>query len=379
MSLHFVNTVFENASPANWQIEDGTTAHVELIYDHERDAPNRAAGHWHLRLEGEPGTHATVILKNFDNIWNGKHGSPISKCDGCYASETGTEWTRIPARRTDKNQLEIPVRLETDTLYIARIEPYRIGDLDRLLDEIRDNPLVRISEIGRTVEDRPLELVRVGNHDAPNRVFLRARAHPWETGGNWCVQGLIRGLLLDEDKTKRCLERYAIYVLPMACKDGVARGYTRFNVRGMDLNRKWHAPADPALAPENHALEQWLEGMLENNKPIQLAIDLHNDQGGHLHVSRPKKEPDRYLADMDRFANLLEKHTWFTEGRTNPTHHNPGSFGGEMFDRYGISGCVYELNCNWIAGLKKPPFGKDWELLGEQLREVFFNYFGARA
>ena len=33
------------------------------------------------------------------------------------------------------------------------------------------------------------------------------------------------------------------------------------------------------------------------------------------------------------------------------------------------------LNYEWIAGLKKQPFGKDWELLGKELRDVFFNYF----
>ena len=36
----------------------------------------------------------------------------------------------------------------------------------------------------------PLEIVRVGRPEAPYRVFLRARAHAWEPGGNWVVEGL---------------------------------------------------------------------------------------------------------------------------------------------------------------------------------------------
>ena len=34
--------------------------------------------------------------------------------------------------------------------------------------------------------------------DSPHHVLLRARAHPWEPGGNWVVQGLIRRLGTDE-------------------------------------------------------------------------------------------------------------------------------------------------------------------------------------
>ena len=45
----------------------------------------------------------------------------------------------------------------------------------------------------------------------------------------------------------------------MANKDGVALGRTRFNLQGKDLNRDWDKPADPRLAPENYALEKWLE------------------------------------------------------------------------------------------------------------------------
>ncbi len=36
---------------------------------------------------------------------------------------------------------------------------------------------------------------------------------------------------------------------------------------------------------------------------------------------------------------------------------------------------TFQFNANWIAGLNKAPFGKDWMLLGEQLCEVFYIYF----
>jgi hypothetical protein len=50
-------------------------------------------------------------------------------------------------------------------------------------------------------------------------------------------------------------------------------------------------------------------------------------------------------------------------------------YGEGLLERYGIDACILELNCDWIAGLNKVPFGKDWEWLGHQMREVFFAYF----
>ena len=200
-------------------------------------------------------------------------------------------------------------------LYVARMEPYRLSDLDRLLESIRSHPLVRITTIGKTAEGRDLEIVRIGNPAAPYRVFVRARAHPWEAGSNWVAEGLIQRLLKDDAEAKRFLRLYSVNVLPMANKDGVARGRTRFNLRGKDLNRNWDKPADPELAPENAALERWLEGEIAAGRRPHLALELHNDGNGRLHVSRPPvPQLERHLARMAIFEELLRSKTWFTEG-----------------------------------------------------------------
>jgi predicted deacylase len=165
----------------------------------------------------------------------------------------------------------------------------------------------------------------------------------------------------------------------MANKDGVARGGHRFNLMGVDLNRKWDCPADPELAPENTALEAWLETMVGAGRRPDLAIDLHNDGGGQLHVSRPETDAATYLADMGRLEHALREHTWFTEGSTGANFRNPGSFGEGLFERYGITACILELNCNWSAGLSKPPLGQDWRLLGNQMHDAFQAYFSGRS
>ena len=161
--------------------------------------------------------------------------------------------------------------------------------------------------------------------------------------------------------------------MPMANKDGVALGRTRFNALGVDLNRKWDKEPDSLLAPEKYAFEKWLKKMIAAGNKPKLAIDLHNDNNGNLHVNLPTAANKPYSERMDKLENLLRTHTWFREGKSHVT--NPGSLGEGLAARYGIDACVYEFNYDWIEGLQKDPTAQDWKQLGVNLREVFYKYF----
>ena len=202
----------------------------------------------------------------------------VSVKTNCLISKDDIHWSAIPTELISNNHLKIQLHMESGKLFLASVEPYRISDLEKFKAEIKTSPLVEISTIGKTVEGRPLEIIRVGKVDAPYRIFLRARAHSWEPGGNWVLQGLIRSLLLKD--AAPCLNKYCLYIMPMANKDGVARGRSRFNSLGKDLNRNWDQPADSNYAPENYALETWLQDMIRKGKKPDLAIDLHNDGDG---------------------------------------------------------------------------------------------------
>ncbi len=376
--LVFINTTFENASPLFWEINESGEVEISLMYDHERSSPNRAAGHWHFRVEAPQGSKLTLILGNLENIYNGRKGSPAKEETMSFVSLDGRTWQPAEMELLEGNRLKLELTMEADAVYVARLEPYRLSDLERFLEEIRRHPQVEITEIGRTVEGRPLEIIRIGNQDAPNRLLLRGRAHAWEPGGNWVIEGLVRRLLADDPQSKVYLERYCVCVMPMANKDGVARGWTRFNVQGKDLNRNWDVKPDPILCPENHALETWIEKQIAEGHRPDFMIDWHNDDGGQVHVSRPNIDLEAYLARMERFETLLREHSWFTEGSTGGKFRTPGSIGEGLLERYGVHACVHELNANRIAGLDDYPSAKNWKLYGEQLCEVFYQLFASR-
>ena len=376
--LEFIDTGIENGSPLWHEVATDGSIQIHLLYDHERNSPNRAAGHFHFLIHAKPGTKLTLEFRNLDNVWNSRPGSIARELKAVAISEDGRAWKPVALESLPENRVKLTVEMPGPKLYVARIEPYRLSDLDRLLASIRNHPRVGITPIGETAEGRQLEIIRIGDPQASQSVLLRARAHPWESGGNWVVEGLIGRLLKDDAEAQAFLKRYCVYILPMANKDGVVRGMTRFNIHGKDLNRNWDKPADPLLAPENHALEKWLDGMIQAGRRPSLAIDLHNDGGGLLHLSRPAV-PDlaQRIERMAKLETLLRKHTWFTEGSTKPTFQNPGSMGEGWVMRFGIDAAIQELNCNWIAGLKDYPSAKHWQTFGAKLADVFVEYFEA--
>ncbi len=373
--LEFIDTGFENASPL-WYDVDGEVIRIHLLYDHERASPNRAAGHIHFLLHATPGSKFTLEFRNLDNVWNGQPGSVAGELKTVSVSEDGRVWRTVPTETLPGNRVQLKLEMRGPKLYVARTEPYRLSDLDRLLTSIRRHRLVEISSIGRTVAGRDLEMIRIGDPAAPYHVFVRARAHPWESGSSWVAEGLIQRLLKQDENAEQFLKVFSLSILPMANKDGVARGGTRFNLNGKDLNRNWDAPVDPGLAPENAALEQWLEQAIAAGRGPHLAIELHNDGNGRLHISRPPvPQLDRHLARMAIFEELLRKHTWFTEGSTNTAFRNSGTLGDGWLQRYGIDASVHEFNVNWVAGLKDYPSAAHWMTYGEKLAAVFHDYF----
>jgi Zinc carboxypeptidase len=373
--LIFIDTSVENASPVWYEIA-GKVIQIQLLYDHERASPNRAAGHIHFVLHAKAGTSLTLEFRNLDNVWNGQPGSIAGELKSAAISEDGKIWRTVPTDSLPGNRVQLRLTMTGPTLHVARIEPYRLSDLERLLGSIKTHRHVRIEPIGKTAGGRQLEIIRIGNPTAPYRVFVRARAHPWEAGSNWVAQGLIDRLLAGDDEAERFLRVYNVSVMPMANKDGVARGGTRFNLAGMDLNRGWDRPADPAVSPENAALEQWLEREIASGRKPHLALELHNDGNGRLHISRPPApQLDRHVARMTIFEELLRRHTWFTEGTTSPAFRNSGTLGEGWLHRYGIDAVVHEFNCNWIAGLKEPASSRHWSAYGAGLTRVFNDYF----
>jgi hypothetical protein len=381
IGIKFVDYFFENASPLSWKIQGDTIMKISLLADYERGTQNRQTTHWYFKLIADQGTHVKFILsKMLGDVYNGKLATNWWNYDNdisCYISYDKKNWEAIKTSKLPNMELLVDFIMKGESVYIARIPPYTITDLENLKQRISNNKLVKIYNIGMTVEKRPLEIIQLGNPKAPNSIIIRARAHSWEPGGNWVVEGLINQFIRQD--SKKWQESFCVYIMPMANKDGVTRGMTRFNVHGKDINRNWDIMADSILCPEKYALEKFIARLIQQGIKPCLGIDIHNDDEGGIHLAQHSKDDTAFVKKMQFFEKLMREHTSFSEKviyswRTAGMPESNVSFETGLQDRYGIEAVIYELNANWISSLHKMPTQNDWMKIGENLNDVFYEY-----
>lgn len=383
MKINFVDYFFENASPINWEIQGDTAIRINVMYDYERETTNRQSTHWHFKIEADKGTLVRLIIANRKNIWNGRASTENPKQGlSLFLSFDGINWEGVSTQPINKPDTEWYTEfiMKGNEVFIARMPPYTITDLENFKARISDNPYVEITNIGKTVENRNLEMIRVGNPDAPHSIIIRVRAHPWETGGNFVAEGMIDEYLKVSATTDKWVKNFCIYIMPMANKDGVARGMTRFNLKGRDLNRNWDQDSDPLLCPEKYAFEKFISGLIKEGRRPDFGIDFHNDSNGSISPGYHDKNDNVFMNNIVLFEKLMRKYTSFSENITKTWETKPltgplTSFSNGMMQKYGFEAIVYELNANWIGSLNKIPHEEDYVKVGKNLNTVFYEYF----
>lgn len=105
-------------------------------------------------------------------------------------------------------------------------------------------------EVGRSVEGRPLHLVRFGS--GPTRVLLWSQMHGDESTATMALADIFRFLAdaPDDDLVRRLGQRITLFAIPMLNPDGAER-FQRRNAQGIDINRD----ARVLATPEGRALK----------------------------------------------------------------------------------------------------------------------------
>jgi murein tripeptide amidase MpaA len=223
---------------------------------------------FYFRLQGARGELCTIRFLNaaqaaFPDGWIGYQ---------VVASYDRENWWRVPTSY-DGQVLTVTYAPERDSIYFAYFEPYSSERHLQLLGRAESSPLVRIGDLGSTLDGRDMNVVVIGNPLAAKKVWAIARQHPGETMAEWFAEGMIESLLDNDNPVAQQLLKQAVfYIVPNMNPDGSARGNLRTNAAGVNLNREWMNPS----------LENSPEVFVVKNKihevGCDLFLDIHGDE-----------------------------------------------------------------------------------------------------
>ncbi|MBS0309214.1 MAG: hypothetical protein JSS58_09610 [Proteobacteria bacterium] len=188
------------------------------------------------------------------------------------ASYDREHWFRVPTAY-DGQVLTVSHTPEHDSVYYAYFEPYSQERHLAMLGRIQTSSLVRLDDLGNTVEGRDLDLVTVGDPGAARKVWIIARQHPGETMAEWLAEGLL-GALLDpvNPLAQELLQHSVFYIVPNMNPDGAVRGNLRTNAAGANLNREWMTPSRES-SPEVFHVRNKI-----HQTGCDLFLDIHGDE-----------------------------------------------------------------------------------------------------
>lgn len=241
---------------------EGDRVDLEIVKDHLSDFYQ-----WfHFRVAGAKGRTLTFRILNAG-------GSAYAFGWPGYR----TRWSadREAWRMTDgayaEGVLTFTHKFDTDLAWFAYFAPYSMERHHDLVSRIALMPGVAHRELGRSLDDQPIDCLTLGT--GPRTVWLYARQHPGESMAEWWMEGALEKLTDSGDATAKALrEKATFHIVPNMNPDGSRRGHLRTNAAGINLNREWHAPSMDK-SPEVFVVR----GSMDETG-VDFAMDVHGDE-----------------------------------------------------------------------------------------------------
>ncbi|MEY2950195.1 MAG: hypothetical protein RLZZ248_1396 [Bacteroidota bacterium] len=200
--------------------------------------------------------------------YNGKDWTPM---DSLHYLES-EERIQVASRSLPKF-IRMQLSVGPDTLWVAAQELITSSKVHDWIERIGVLPYVSKSEIGRSVEGRPIELVRVGESDDKKMIFVLSRQHPPEVTGYLAMEAFVETIASDDSIAETFRKNYNTYIVPLANPDGVDNGHWRHSTGGIDLNRDWANVNQPEVAAIQGFME---EKIINSGGTFFFGVDFHS-------------------------------------------------------------------------------------------------------
>ena len=269
MLLPAVTLAQVTAQDLSWAFECGSLQSATTVQPNELNLTLRLDDAWgdlygwydFKILQHAAGQTVTFHILNPDGWMNEAH-QPV------YSQDGGLNWLRVEDTWMASGDFHFRQVFSADSAEISLAFPYSYSRLLSDLSQLAESPFCDYEFIGCSVQGRQIPLATITDPfvpDAEKRVaWLMARQHPMEAPASFLLQGLMEFLTDPIHPLAERLRRTTIYkITPMVNVDGVAEGYSRHNVNGVNLNRCWaydslYVGEQPEVNVAHRAMDEWI-------------------------------------------------------------------------------------------------------------------------
>jgi hypothetical protein len=185
--------------------------------------------------------------------------------------------------------------------------PYVRSNFDEFLARHQGNPFLRKETLTKSRKGRDVPLICIGDPKKKARyaIAVTGRHHCCEMIASYVGEGLMEGVLADDDAGRWLRENVEFLYAPFMDTDGVEDGDQGKNRPPRDHNRDYAtAPLYPEVAALKDYLPRWSDG-----RPL-IFLDLHdpalkNDIHETVHFLEPEERDQ--AARMEKLCTLLER------------------------------------------------------------------------
>lgn len=224
------------------------------------------------------------------------------------------------------------------------------SDIEPLIKDLAKNSLFEVKQVGQSIEERPIYLVRVGNGD--KKVLLWSQMHGNESTATMALFDLFNFFEAEDDSfsdiKENLLSSTSFYFIPMLNPDG-AEKFQRRNAIGIDVNRD----ALRLTTPEGQILKS-----VRDSLDPEYGFNLHDQSTYYTAGRAPEAATISFLApayDFEQSENQVRTNAMRLIGYLNSMlqeyipdgvakysdAHEPRAF-GDMIQKWGTSTVLIE-------------------------------------
>lgn len=172
-------------------------------------------------------------------------------------------------------------RFDADSVYIAYFTPYTYQHLQKKIDRWSRENVVKVDTIGYSYKGIPIQMLRITDpnvsDDDKKGLWIQSRVHPSETPSSFVMEGVIERLLNDNER--ELLKKTIFYIVPMINPDGVVRGYSRTDAKGINHECNYNSSVQ-CTAVEVMAVKKYITSIFDDKQGLSLFLNLHAQVAG---------------------------------------------------------------------------------------------------